>query len=385
MERVKRVKKKTIVIVINTSWNIYNFRLGLIKALQEDGYNVVAIAPKDNYSEKFKDHGISYYDIDINSKGTNPLEDAKLVRDLYRLYKTIAPDIILQYTIKPNIYGSLAAGMLGIPAVSNITGLGTVFLNDKISSKIAHILYRIALNIPKKVYFQNSHDMELFVESKFVNAGKADLIPGSGIDTEKFKPSPRQEEKDTPLRFLFIARLLKDKGLYEYVRAARIIQDSILDDQDLEKPQFFILGAYYPGNPTAITESKMKEWEEDGVVSYLGTSDDVKSVIAEYDCVVLPSYREGLSKVLLESASMAKPIITADVPGCKEVVDHGVNGFLCEIKSPESLAEQMMKVAALGIEGREEMGLNGRAKVINEFDEKIVIKKYLEVIKKLLA
>ncbi len=227
--------------------------------------------------------------------------------------------------------------------------------------------------------------MELFVESKFVNAGKADLIPGSGIDTEKFKPSPRQEEKDTPLRFLFIARLLKDKGLYEYVRAARIIQDSILDDQDLEKPQFFILGAYYPGNPTAITESKMKEWEEDGVVSYLGTSDDVKSVIAEYDCVVLPSYREGLSKVLLESASMAKPIITADVPGCKEVVDHGVNGFLCEIKSPESLAEQMMKVAALGIEGREEMGLNGRAKVINEFDEKIVIKKYLEVIKKLLA
>ncbi len=356
-----------------------------MKALQEDGYNVVAIAPKDNYSEKFKDHGISYYDIDINSKGTNPLEDAKLVRDLYRLYKTIAPDIILQYTIKPNIYGSLAAGMLGIPAVSNITGLGTVFLNDKISSKIAHILYRIALNIPKKVYFQNSHDMELFVESKFVNAGKADLIPGSGIDTEKFKPSPRQEEKDTPLRFLFIARLLKDKGLYEYVRAARIIQDSILDDQDLEKPQFFILGAYYPGNPTAITESKMKEWEEDGVVSYLGTSDDVKSVIAEYDCVVLPSYREGLSKVLLESASMAKPIITADVPGCKEVVDHGVNGFLCEIKSPESLAEQMMKVAALGIEGREEMGLNGRAKVINEFDEKIVIKKYLEVIKKLLA
>ena len=379
------MKKKTVAIVINTSWNIYNFRLGLMKALQEDGYNVVAIAPKDNYSEKFKDHGISYYDIDINSKGTNPLEDAKLVRDLYRLYKTIAPDIILQYTIKPNIYGSLAAGMLGIPAVSNITGLGTVFLNDKISSKIAHILYRIALNIPKKVYFQNSHDMELFVESKFVNAGKADLIPGSGIDTEKFKPSPRQEEKDTPLRFLFIARLLKDKGLYEYVRAARIIQDSILDDQDLEKPQFFILGAYYPGNPTAITESKMKEWEEDGVVSYLGTSDDVKSVIAEYDCVVLPSYREGLSKVLLESASMAKPIITADVPGCKEVVDHGVNGFLCEIKSPESLAEQMMKVAALGIEGREEMGLNGRAKVINEFDEKIVIKKYLEVIKKLLA
>ena len=379
------MKKKTVAIVINTSWNIYNFRMGLMKALQEDGYNVVAIAPEDNYSEKFKDQGIAYYPIDINSKGTSPIEDAKLVRDFYRLYQTTAPDIILQYTIKPNIYGSMAAGMLRIPVISNITGLGTVFLSDKLSSKIAHMLYRIALHIPQKVFFQNSHDRELFIESRFVKAEKADVMPGSGIDTEKFKPSYSRIEKKRPLRFLFVARLLKDKGLYEYVRAARIIQNRISDNQESMKPQFFILGAYYPGNPTTITEDKMRGWEEEGVVSYLGVSDDVKSVIAEYDCVVLPSYREGLSKVLLESASMAKPIIAANVPGCKEVVDDGVNGFLCEIKSPESLAEQMMRIAALSIEEREEMGLLGRAKVINEFDEKIVIDKYREVIKELLA
>ena len=374
-----------MAIVINTSWNIYNFRLGLMKALQKEGYSVVAIAPEDNYSEKFNDHSIAYYPIDINSKGTNPIEDAKLVRSFYKLYKSIAPDIILQYTIKPNIYGTVAAGLLGIPVVSNITGLGTVFLRDKISSKIAHILYRIALKIPKKVFFQNIHDRDLFIKSKFVKAERADLMPGSGIDTEKFKPASMPEEEDTPLRFLFVARLLKDKGLHEYVLAARIVRDSPLNSQELKKLQFFILGAYYSGNPTAITENEMKDWEEEGVVSYLGVSDDVKSVIADYDCVVLPSYREGLSKVLLEAASMAKPIITANVPGCKEVVEDGVNGFLCETKSPESLADQMMKIAALGIKGREEMGLMGRAKVVDEFDEKIVIKKYLEVIKELLA
>lgn len=377
---------KTIAIVINTSWNIFNFRLGLLKALQDEGYNIVAIAPKDDYSEKLEEQGFEYYDVNINNKGTNPIEDAKLVLEFYGLYKKMKPDVILQYTIKPNIYGSMAAGMLGIPVISNISGLGTVFLNDSLSSKIARMLYKVALKVPKKIFYQNAHDRELFVKSGLVNAEKTDLLPGSGIDIEQFKPQAVGSDSDR-VRFLFIARLVKDKGLVEYVDAARKILSTMNHSPSTQdkSPQFFILGAYYPGNPTAITEAEMKRWEEEGIVKYIGVSDDVKSVIAEYDCIVLPSYREGLSRVLLEASSMAKPIITTNVPGCKEVVDDGVNGYLCEVKDANSLAEQMKKMILLSDEERVEMGSKGREKVISEFDEKLVVDKYINTIKNLFS
>jgi len=370
------MEKKTIAIVINTSWNIFNFRLGLLKALQEEGYKIVAIAPRDEYTEKLEALGFEYHNIDINNKGTNPLEDAKLVFAFYKLYKKIAPDVILQYTIKPNIYGSMAAGMLGIPVISNISGLGTVFLNDSLSSKVARFLYKVALKVPKKVFYQNAHDRELFVQSNLVKAEKTELLPGSGIDIEKYKPLKEKQENNNTLRFLFIARLVKDKGLVEYVEAAKQITRS--------STEFAILGAFYPGNPTAIKENEMQKWEREGAIKYIGTSDDVMSVISEYDCIVLPSYREGLSRVLLEAASMAKPIITTSVPGCKEVVDDGVNGYLCEVKDADSLAEQMRKMLKLTYEERSEMGRRGREKVVKEFNEKIVIKKYEETIASIL-
>lgn len=370
------MEKKTIAIVINTSWNIFNFRLGLLKALQEEGYKIVAIAPRDEYTEKLEALGFEYHNIDINNKGTNPLEDAKLVFAFYKLYKKIAPDVILQYTIKPNIYGSMAAGMLGIPVISNISGLGTVFLNDSLSSKVARFLYKVALKVPKKVFYQNAHDRELFVQSNLVKAEKTELLPGSGIDIEKYKPLKEKQENNNTLRFLFIARLVKDKGLVEYVEAAKQITRS--------STEFAILGAFYLGNPTAIKENEMQKWEREGAIKYIGTSDDVMSVISEYDCIVLPSYREGLSRVLLEAASMAKPIITTSVPGCKEVVDDGVNGYLCEVKDADSLAEQMRKMLKLTYEERSEMGRRGREKVVKEFNEKIVIKKYEETIASIL-
>jgi len=378
---------KTVAIVINTSWNIFNFRLGLLKALQEEGYKIVVIAPKDDYAEKLEAEGFAYYNIGINNKGTNPLEDLRLVLAFRKLYKEVTPDVILHYTIKPNIYGSMAAGMLGIPVISNISGLGTVFLNDSISSKIARFLYKVALKVPKKVFFQNAHDRDLFIDSNLVRESKTDLLPGSGIDTEKFKPmavdskSDSDSDSDGGVRFLFIARLVKDKGLGEFVQAAQIIKNFELRIKNYKKlPEFHILGAFYPGNPTAITEEQMQEWEEEGIVSYLGVSDDVQSVIGDYDCIVLPSYREGLSRVLLEAASMAKPIIATNVPGCKEVVEDGVNGYLCKVKDAESLAEQMKKMMDLSVEKRHVMGRLGREKVKAEFEESIVIAKYKEVI-----
>lgn len=388
---------KTIAIIINTSWNIYNFRLGLLKALEAEGYKIVCIAPKDDYSEKLEAMGFEYHDIKINNKGTNPLEDAKLVYAFYRLYKNVAPDVLLHYTIKPNIYGTMAAGMLGIPVISNISGLGTVFLNDSPSSKVAKWLYKVALRVPKKVFYQNAHDRELFIDAKLVKEEKTDLLPGSGINTQKFQPLESEEYNDNTVRFLFIARLVKDKGLTEFVQAARTLSAKgyglgvTKEQKDIEhgigdqvwndvEAEFNILGSYYPGNPTAITEEEMKVWEEEGSVKYIGTSDDVQSVISKSDCVVLPSYREGLSRVLLEAASMAKPIITTDVPGCREVVDDGISGFLCGVKDANSLVEQMKKMIMLSDEERIEMGRRGREKVVKEFDESLVIEKYKEAL-----
>lgn len=375
--------KKNIVLVSNTSWFIYNFHLTLLEALHKDGYKVTVVAPKDDYSQKFEVLGMEYHEIKMNNKGTNPVEDAKLILDFYKIYKKIAPDVILQYTIKPNIYGSIAAGMLGVPVISSITGLGTVFLNDSLSSKVARMLYRIALRSTRKVFFLNSYDRELFIESKLVKSKKADLMPGSGINTEMFKPSEIKIEKHNTVQFLFIARLLKDKGLIEYIEAARKVSAKFVEN-DI-KVEFCILGAYYPGNPTAITEVEMKAWELEGCVKYLGTSNDVSVVISEADCIVLPSYREGLSRVLLEAASMEKPIVTTNVPGCKEVVDHDINGYLCDAKDSHALGEQIEKMILLSNKERQEMGRRGRVKVIKEFDEKIVNEKYKNAIKELCS
>lgn len=358
--------------MINTSWNIYNFRVGLLKALQEDGYKIIAIAPYDAYVPKLEALGFEYHEIKIHNKGTNPLEDIKLIWDFYALYKKLAPDVLLHYTIKPNIYGAFAARMLGIPVVSNISGLGTVFLDNRFSSKIARLLYRLALRSPQKVFYQNSHDRALFIEAKLVKRDKAELLPGSGIDTEKFKPMEVSRKSDK-VSFLFIARLLKDKGIVEYVEAARTLAKE-------GNVKCYILGAFYEGNPSAITQVKMMQWEAEGMVTYLGVSDDVASHIASADCVVLPSYREGLSRVLLEAASMAKPLITSNVPGCKEVVDDGVNGYICEVKNSVSLAEVMQKMIDLSERKRQKMGKKGREKVIAEFDEKQVITKYKQAL-----
>ena len=370
--------KKTITIAANTSWFIYNFHLSLVKMLQEDGYRIVLISPHDDYVERLEASGITHYDIEINSKGTNPIEDMLLVGKFYRCYQRSNADLILNYTIKPNIYGTIAAKMLGIPVISSITGMGTVFLNDKLSSKIGRMLYRLTMRIPKKVFFLNHYDRDHFVEYKLVKKQKTAVIPGSGIDPEIFKPMPSASGKAHSFCVLFIGRLLKDKGIVEFVEAARIIQRTKPD------VEFCILGAFYPGNPSAISPEEMGEWEKEACIRYLGTNDDVPLVIAESDCIALPSYREGISRVLLEAASMGKPIIASDVPGCREVIEDGVNGYLSEVKNAESLARQVEKVVDLSYGARQKMGQHGRQKIINEFDDKIVMKRYHDAITSVL-
>jgi len=373
-------KMKTIGIVINTSWHIYHFRTGLIKALQKQGYHVVAIAPKDIYSHKLVDSDIDYYEIKINNMGTNLFEDTKLTYDYYRLFKKIRPDILLLYTIKPNIYGSIAAKMLNIPVISSITGLGTVFLHDNLSSKIAKILYKITLKIPRKVFFENPYDESIFIEQGFVKKNKVIRIPGAGINTNEYVPMENSDfDARSQPKFLFIARLVKDKGLLEYIEAIRLLRIQYPDTE------FAILGPYYPGNPTAITQNEMEKWVKEGIVDYLGESEDVRPIISRYDCIVLPSYREGLSRVLLEAASMAKPIVTTNVPGCRDVVEDGINGFLCKKQDAQDLADKIGKIIQLTNEERMEMGKKGREKVVKEFDEPLVNNKYIDTIQEALA
>jgi glycosyltransferase involved in cell wall biosynthesis len=269
---------------------------------------------------------------------------------------------------------------LDIPIISSITGLGTVFLHDNVSSKIAKLLYKIALKIPRKVFFENPYDEKVFIDQGFVEKEKVVLIPGAGINTHKYSPIEKMKpDEKNRLSFLFIARLVKDKGLIEYIEAIRLLRDKY------PNIEFAILGPYYPGNPTAITTDEMDEWVEEGLVNYLGETDDVKSIISEYDCVVLPSYREGLSRVLLEAASMAKPIVTTNVPGCKDVVEDGINGFLCEKEDVADLADKMEKIIQLTHAERIQMGKRGREKVVKEFDEPIVNDKYIVAIEEILA
>lgn len=367
------MNKKTIAIVINTSWNIYNFRTGLLKALQSEGYRIVTIAPRDSFSHKLEEMGFEYYEIKMNNKGTNPFEDLMLTVDFYKLFKMIKPDLTLHYTIKPNIYGTLAATLAGIPVINNVSGLGTVFLDEKLSSRVARWLYRFTFGFSKKVFFQNSHDRELFIERSLVAKEKTDQLPGSGIDVDKYIPIKHAMDRKE-MRFLFVARLLKDKGLLEYVDAARILK------KKYPEVSFDVLGPFYPGNPSAVTQESMEQWQKEGIIEYLGETDNVEAYIAKSDCVVLPSYREGLSRVLLEASIMARPIVTTNVPGCQELVDEGVNGYICKVKDAKDLAAKMEKMLLLEDEERITMGLYGRQKIIDEFDEKIVIKKYREAI-----
>lgn len=364
---------KKIIISINTSWNIYNFRTSLLNHLINDGYQIFAVAPKDKSSQKLETLGYQYLDLKLNNKGTNPLQDIALIWEYFRVFKKVKPDVVLLYTIKPNIYGNIAAKMLGIPVISNVSGLGTVFLNRGLTSIAAKLLYRCSIRFARKVFFQNKSDFNLFVKRGIVKANKCDLVPGSGIDTKRFSPQERDKQDDRFI-FTFIARLVKDKGFYEFIEASKQVY------QQIPNCRFQILGEYYKDNPTAITEKEMEAILSLDYFEYLGYHDDVFETINMSDCIVLPSYREGLSRVLLEAASMAKPIITTDVPGCREVVTHGWNGFLCNPKSSISLSKQMLKMCNLDKEEKTKMGLRGRAFVIKNYHEQMVIDKYNEQI-----
>jgi len=359
-----------VAIVLNTSWNIYNFRMGLIKALREDGHEIHTIAPVDDYTSFLVESGCVHHAVKMDSRGANPLKDLALTLELFGIYRRLRPDVILHFTIKPNVYGTLAASLLRIPTINNVCGLGTIFLKNGVTSRVAKWLYRASFRFANKVFFQNSDDRAIFLEERLIAPGIADLVPGSGIDLTRFQPVEFKRNKT--FTFLLVSRLITDKGILEFVEAIRQLRSEGID------ARFQVLGAKDPNHKRGIATEVIESWISNNTIEYLGTTKDVRPFMEQADCVVLPSYREGTPRTLLEAASLGKPIVTTDVPGCHHVVQHEYNGLLCTVKSPEDLASKMRQMATSPDEILLTFSRNGRKKMEAEFDETRVIQKYRE-------
>lgn len=365
-----------VVICSNTAWSLYNFRAGLIRSLLAHGMEVVAVAPPDSkHATLLTGLGCRFEPMPMDNKGTSPVADALLTARFARLFRRLKPDWFLGYTIKPNVYGSLAARLFGIPVINNVSGLGTAFIRHGWLTRVVSALYRVTLGSSRTVFFQNPDDLSLFVDAGLVRREQARLLPGSGIDLQRFAPvaTGLRRESEGPV-FLLIARLLWDKGVGEYVEAARLVRAK------LPEARFQLLGFLDVENRTAVPRADVDAWGREGLVDYLGAAEDVRASIAAADCVVLPSYREGTPRSLLEAAAMAKPLLATDVPGCRTVVDDGVNGFLCSARDPKALADAMIRFAKLDPQARQLMGDASRAKMEREFDENIVIDAYLDAL-----
>lgn len=368
---------KKVCITVNTTWNIWNFRLGLIRALQERGFKIYAVSPSDEYCENLAAIGVEHYHILIDHKGTNPLRDYKTIRAYKHLYSELQPDIVLSFTIKPNIYSTIAAGSLKIPVITNISGLGTVFIRTTIYSHIARQLYKIALRKSTFTFFQNNDDANLFLQYDLISEMKIAVIPGSGVNTEIFQ-TERKENKGQ--LFLFVGRLIKDKGILEYLEAAKKI---ISENKNVK---FWIVGELGYNNNTALKREELEAYTDNYLqIQYLGMTKDIISILEKADVMVLPSYREGLSKALIEACAMSLPIITTNVVGCRDVVTEGFNGLLCDARSSESLAKRMQDMMIISEKERMELGRNGRILATDYFSEDVVIKAYLNKIFDILS
>lgn len=366
-----------VALSSNTAWNLYNFRRGLLQSFIERGWQVFILAPQDECAAALVEMGCMVVDCPMDNKGTHPVHDVATMITYWRLYRDIKPDMALHYTIKPVIYGTLAARALGIPCINTITGLGTAFIRETWLTRVVESLYRLSQRWPARVFFQNPDDQALFLKRRLVSPAVAERLPGSGVDLSRFGYSPMPQEQ-APV-FLLIARMLWDKGVGEFVQAARLVKAVY------PAARFQLLGQVGVENRTAIQRSQVEAWVGEGVVEYLGETDDVRPFINKAHCVVLPSYREGTPRTLLEAAAMGRPVIATDVPGCREVLDDGVTGFLCRVKDPQDLAEKITQFLGLGSADRDSLGRAGRAKMEREFDERIVVARYLQAIDSILS
>jgi glycosyltransferase involved in cell wall biosynthesis len=342
--------------------------------LRERGYRIVILAPRDPYAEKLVQEGAQFWDIPMEAKGKNPLRELGLLFRYWDAYRKIRPLAALHYTIKPDLYGSIAARFLHIPVINNVTGLGTVFEKGGPLEILVRILYRFAFAKAQRIFFQNQDDYRLFIDHGLVRKAQTDILPGSGVDIQRFVPEEFPPIKtDEPFIFLFVGRLLKAKGVEDLIAAAPLVREKH------PNATIVLLGKRDDRDPTSADPKLLDRGIGEKLVEYGGIVDDVKPWLTKAHCVVLPSYyREGIPRSLLEAAAMGKPLIAADSVGTREPVINGENGFLCESRNPKDLAEKMIAMIELPPEKLREMGAASRRLAENRFDERIVLDKYIQ-------
>lgn len=363
-----------VALSSNDGWSVLNNRGNLIRFLLKAGYKVAVLAPEDVHGAAIRALGVDLRPVAMSTRGTSPVRDARTMLAYARQLRAARAEAFLGFTIKPNVYGSLAARLLGIPVINNITGLGAVFARGGLLRRVVKSLYSVALRQSRTVFFQNDHDRALFEKAGLVRPGQAALLPGSGVDLKRFAPRP----KTTPsqrLTFLLAARLLWDKGIGEFVEAARQLKTERAD------LRFQILGFIEKPSAATLSKAQLDAWNVEGIVEYIGSASDVRPVFARADCVVLPTYyREGVPRVLLEASAMAVPVIASEWPGCLEAVDDGITGLLCAPRSAASLATAIAHMADKTASERETMGQAGRRKMEREFSEDIIHRAYLDAL-----
>jgi glycosyltransferase involved in cell wall biosynthesis len=371
---------KRIVFVANTSWSIYRFRLYLLKTLTQSGFDVFVLAPRDRYTAHFEHlPGVQYTSLEqFDNKRISVLQDYRLYKELKWHYKRIQPDLIFHYTIKANIFGTVAAGRSGYPSVSVITGLGYAFLQNSLLQLVAKTLYRFSLRHATEVWFLNTDDQDVFITHKLIDNMRSFLLPGEGIDTTAFYPAPYGDAKQ-PVTFLLVGRLMKHKGIYEFVEAARLLKQKGISISCQ------LLGTLDEQSATTVSRRDIEQWTKEELITYLGETDQVAPHIAAADCIVLPSYREGLPLSLLEGASMCKFLIATDTAGCRDIITDQENGYLCAVKDAQDLAAKMEAYYHLPAARKNSMGLKGREKITAQYRQEIVAGIYQQKIHTLLA
>lgn len=369
-------RSRTLVFAANSAWNILHFRMNLIRTTRDLGLVPVALVPPGEGQEELGAMGVAVHTIPMRADSASPLSGVILVGRYAAALRIIRPTAFLGFTPKPNIFGSIAASALGIPVINNVTGLGTAFIHGGILGALVPNLYRLAFRRSNKVFFHNEEDMNLFVQRSLVRQGQAEVIPGSGVDLERFVPKPLGGGPHNPV-FLFIGRLLREKGIVEFVEAAQLVRREAPD------ARFQVLGSLDRGK-RGVAGEVLEQWIEQGAIEYLGSTADVRPCIEAADCVVLPSYREGMPRVLLEAAAMARPLIGTDVPGCRQIVDDGITGYRCAARSARSLAEAMMKIIALSPYQRQQLGARSRAIVEARFGDDRVDAAYVAALSNVL-
>lgn len=362
---------KKVLMLGNHEIVIYNFRKELIERMIQEGYEVYVALPYGPKVELLKEMGCKFVDTPINRRNTNPVEDLKVFLNYIKVLKEVKPDVVLTYTVKPNVYGGIACRIKKIPYICNVTGLGSGYLNGGIVQKVVQILSKLAFRKANKVFFQNTADRDLLVQQGVVK-DNYDLLPGSGVNLETYKVLPYPPE-DQPINFNFVARVMKDKGIDEYLEAAKIIKEKY------PNVVFNVIGMIDQPHYEEI----LKKYEEDGIIKYHGFQTDMMTFIERCNCMINPSYTEGMSNVLLENAACGRPLIASNIPGCKEIIDENINGYTFKVKDTKNLVDKIEIFINTNYNEKVEQGLQGRKKVEKEFDRQIVVNEYINEIKRI--